>query len=126
MDNELFELCKEVYTKTRWGSEYLGESGMATELDANNLPNMLRWELGSPLYTSDYLLAKLPKFSPANRDCYLTIMEKQVPKDRREDFYWTAGYFSGLGWSYTGQSDTPLKALLRLTVALHEKGELYG
>lgn len=143
MDNELFELCKEVsailpitddidyylrWSKpnnvfmkvNRWqydeDSRRYAHKAITPQFNAEN-------EV-APLYTSDYLLDKLPKFSPVAKDAYLTVIEKQTPKDKREDFYWTAGYFTGSGWSYTGQSDTPLKALLKLTIELHEAGEL--
>ena len=116
--SELFELCKKVYEKTGWT---VGDESWDwhTTTDAK-LDSMFV----SPKYYTDYLLEKLPKFSPVAKDAYLTVMEKQTPKDKREDFYWTAGYFSGYGWSYTGQSDTPLKALLRLAIALHDSGAL--
>lgn len=145
IDNELFELCKEVYDRfPEWNDAdfWYSENGenklyypewvrkkdprrnQPKYLTANGLPDMknnfANWDI--PLYTSDYLLEKLPKFSPFAKDAYLTVMEKQTPKDKREDFYWTAGYFSGLGWGHTGQSDTPLKSLLRLVIALDDAG----
>lgn len=123
MDSELFELCKEVYKRTEWQpTGYFDGDYVVTQEDAD-AGGYDDGQLKS-LYTSDYLLEKLPKFSPFAKDAYLTVIEKQVPKDKREDFYWTAGYFTGYGWGHTGQSDTPLKALLKLTIALHEAGEL--
>jgi len=132
MDKELFDLCKQVYEKTEWKQQhdwYMTDTASKTKVTYISHEGMTKntpdwYTEHCPAYDSDYLLGKLPKFSPVAKGCYLTVMEKQTPKDKREDFYWTAGYFCGDGWSFTGQSDTPLKALLRLTLALSEAGEL--
>lgn len=126
MDNELFELCKEVYKRTELpitlGMFHFNKDGHVLMRSYRGGVAYFPENGDVPFYTSDYLLEKLPKFSPFTSDAYLTVMEKQTPKDRREDFYWTAGYFSGYGWGHTGQSDTPLKALLKLTIALDDAG----
>lgn len=98
MDNELYELCKEVYKRTGgWG------------IEEKALTDHKLWhpEYSIPIYTSDYLLEKLPN---------------TVELKKRDD-----GSYSGLMPSIVGRltlADTPLKALLKLTIALSEAGEL--
>lgn len=97
-DNELFELCKEVYERTGWESKSIDTHYFAE-----------RDERGEqvPLYTSDYLLGKLP---------VVTL---------------SSGY--GGSWSATDRkidnpiviiSSSPLKALLKLVIALDDAGEM--
>ena len=107
-DNELFELCKEVKRVTDWGEGF--------DDDAIGTP---------PLYTSDYLLEKLPEYvieydSYHEQDIsnYLCVMK--VP-----DGY--VACYDGLSLAHkvkVQRTDTPLKALLKLTIALSEAGEL--
>lgn len=109
MDNELFELCKEVYKRTGWD-----KTKDSYKLYRDGMP--------VPLYTSDYLLEKLPLY--INRE----------PRDElsllKFDGGWSAGYFramnSGNGVQYLADkvyvADTPLKALLKLTIALKDEG----
>lgn len=110
MDNKLFELCKAVYEKTGW----------------NDLSNDAPWytkhgvvgykRLGiAPLYTSDYLLDKLPRYILVYKTATYergktieTVFRTESNQTANEVFY----------------SDTPLKALLKLTLALAEAGEL--
>ena len=133
--NELFELCKQAYEATGWkytigrfhddGSYdgYVGHKGVAytpNPQDAEWLPKDI------PLYTSDYLLEKLPravKFygDPASMSgsgySYLSI-ERPVASN------WCASYrYEGYP-IHCGFGDTPLEALLRLTLKLHEEGLL--
>ena len=123
--NELFELCKQVYEATGWkytigrfhddGSYdgYVGHRGIAYTPNPQNakwLPKDI------PLYTSDYLLEKLPptiknKFD--GDDDYLILYKKTGS--------WYADY---MGQFLRCNADTPLKALLKLTIALSEAGEL--
>ena len=89
MDNECFELCKEVYKRTGWKTgDYMK---------------------GYPIkYTSDYLLEKLPPTSVA-RGVAFSVATRIA-----------ATYEQLIG----AEGDTPLKALLKLTIALSEVGEL--
>lgn len=112
MDNELSELCKEVYEKTGWDKS----TEIIRKYSLNKVPSVFTrppkgMELGvlsgtiewqAPLYTSDYLLQKLPKKT--------WIKHSEL---------WVAN----LGRLHL-TSDTPLKALLKLTLALHQAGEL--
>ena len=103
-DNELFELCKQVYKLTGWKPTDWRHG------DSN----------GQPLYTSDYLLEKLPgQFG--NRGSS-SVQCLRLAKS-------TQGYLVGyigidLVWWLECLADTPLKALLKLTIALSEAGEL--
>lgn len=120
MDEEIFKLCKEVYKRTEWRDvEYLyfnsvggwvlehhGSQDEANETLENEPGDWL------PLYTSGYLLEKLPK----------SINGRQL-NGWYEDDCTTYGYGQDVTvWHY--EADTPLKALLKLTIALHEAGEL--
>ena len=94
MDNECFELCKEVYKRTGWKtSDYMK---------------------GYPIkYTSDYLLEKLPATVKNDFDGgndYIILYKKEKS--------WYADY---MGQFKRQKSDTPLKALLKLTLKLHEE-----
>lgn len=126
MDNELFELCKEVHKKTGWGYE-----------PDRKTPDLLSWRHSPitdeyftvseavasicPAYDSDYLISKLPN----------KIMGKLLEIYGLDEE--TGTYFvrydvmdlvpSNQGW-YGARADTPLKALLKLTIALHEAREL--
>lgn len=97
-ENEVFELCKQVYEATGW--------------------NPTDWqhgiENGQPLYTSDYLLDKLPKFIDDRR---LTL--QPVIGNR-----WDASYDlinEADDSIYDSFAKTPLKALLKLSIELHEE-----
>lgn len=103
MDNELFELCKEVYKRTGgWGTE------------ENALTNHKLWhpKYSIPIYTSDYLLEKLPFGTELGQDSFAWIGK------------WEQGAGSATKRQIWERADTPLKALLKLTIALHEAGEL--
>lgn len=132
MDNELFELCRQVYERTEWGfhdrsliqqffyrtrkeDPNTGElsdviiisSSLAYKInrDRNGLPEC-------PLYTSDYLLEKLPNWVTLNKFGGNDYKAECDPLKT-----WTGGLVEA-------KSDTPLKALLLLTIALHNQGIL--
>ena len=95
--SELFELCKEVYKRTGWETdELLSHRGLVRV----------------PLYTSDYLLEKLEEASTEyNVQVYYSVVNK----------YWKALW---VNYGSPSIANTPLKALLKLTIALSEAGEL--
>ena len=106
--SELFELCKQVFEKTGWGSTDLDKQMyVETEFGPDYVESIgdgeTFWEF--PLYTSDYLLGRLPS------EQYETL---QLIKAKN---YWRAG----VGQMGSETSDTPLKALLKLTLKLHEE-----
>ena len=141
-DKELFELCKKCYEATGWecnGDQYLRKGHYFDNEGNEYQPGepYLVWfaskydrdfpeEWLCPLYTSDYLLDKLPrtvKFygDPSSMSgsgySYLSI-ERPVTSN------WCASYrYEGYP-IHCGFGDTPLEALLKLTIALHEEGIL--
>ena len=120
--NELFTLCKQVYEATGWANGgFLYEfsmnaaSGSNVVFPAGRTPNAYPYDnTVYPLYTSDYLLEKLPyKIGKANSAIWLRLGKT------RNSF--TVCYMgSDLVCIYDFEADTPLKALLRLTLKLHE------
>ena len=101
-DNELFELCKEVYKRTGWEAPdtYKAEDG--------------RPENDCQAYDSDYLLEKLPFGTELGRDSFAWIGK------------WERGAGSAPKKQVWQRASTPLKALLKLTVALDDAGQLKG
>ena len=116
---EPFELCKEVYERTKWETtdwydldpdgkpvEYLCTT--EDKIDENDYV---------PFYTSDYLLEKLPNHIYLQHYANDTWHASQLqPTELR-----TA---DNAYQSINASSDTPLKALLKLCLALKEAGEL--
>ena len=99
IDNELKQLCKEVYEKTGWQ-----DASVAVDDGNPETP---------PLYTSDFLSSKLQEFEPKlwyeNRTKALNGWWTTIRDD------------DGL---FLSNASTLLKALLKLTIALHKAGEL--
>jgi hypothetical protein len=103
-DTELFQLCKKVYELTKWVPEEY----------AYELSDDFEWQ---QLYTSDYLLEKLPRY----------YEEGMLELSTRQSEYrngWIALYVDEDSEPLEMQatSDTPLKALLKLVIALKEAG----
>jgi hypothetical protein len=114
-DNELFELCKETYGKTGWETpewydldpdgkpeEYLATT--EDKIDDNDY---------IPYYTSDYLLEKLQNFGV--RVWYENKVDNLAA-------WWAS--IRGDDGLYLYNAETPLKSVLKLTLALKEAGEL--
>lgn len=120
-DTELLDLCKQVYEATGWDDDSLrhwlgGNIHQKRLFESDIYLNNTTEDTYVPLYNSDYLLEKLP--------AQLEQGELFVGKWGKS--YWRAGYFNYKpGWSDLRDfSDTPLKALLKLTLALHKEGLL--
>lgn len=138
--NELFKLYKEVYERTGWETEDIividkrFGGGFNNDLIQQKLSvwkkkisdyqtnhNVSDEKITEqfayyPLYTSDYLLEKLPATVKNDFDGgndYIILYKKGKS--------WYADY---MGQFKRQKSDTPLKALLKLTIALSEAGEL--
>ena len=122
MDTELFELCKEVARTTGWKTD----SFISNPADAKDKEY---------LYTSDYLLEKLPQFLTLDSyRCRLTVSPGGFGKEFKTPNYvprrpytafWCAAYVDKNGLPpKLASGDTALIALLKLTLALHEAGEL--
>lgn len=126
-DPELFELCKKVYERLpdwkhtdlylykRDGDErgwhYIGNGNRG--ISYGNMQSGFTLDEKDhliPLYTSDYILEKLKNTR------YLSLAYPSVHKNDH--------WFAMWGMSRKGISDTPLKALLKLVIALHKAGEL--
>lgn len=113
IDQELFELCKEVYKRTGWEnteySWYRFADGIA--IGSSDLPPE-RWEEWlCRAYTSDYLLEKLP-----------------IHTSLRKPLNGIGGGYEAEWYKVTTQEKyyefdyTPLKALLKLVIALSDAG----
>jgi hypothetical protein len=117
-DNELFKLCKEVFEKTGWDEQkfYFETSGFDTAVRQKiGKPSFTTLKL-TPLYNSDYLLEKLPKIIDDRR---ITLQPVVVGWDASYDLVEEAD--DSILDSF---SNTPLKALLKLTLTLVEEGKL--
>ena len=127
MNDELFELCKEVAKRTDWlcdedASDFYfyweaNEGGDFSIRYRNECPYYSKDEY-YPLYTSDYLLEKLPSSLNDDEDDTYRLTVHKVNGD------WLANYvYDNVGmWHRYGS--TPLLSLLKLTIALSEAGEL--
>ena len=120
MDKELFELCKEVYEKTGWEDFKLNNWYIDPKKNYQIVP--FTEDTEAPLYTSDYLLEKLPKYIENNGSDFLMAW---LSMDNLGEDGWQFGYRVGAAKPLIkATADTPLKALLRLVIALHKAGQL--
>jgi len=136
--SELFELCKEVAKRTDWlcdedASDFYfyweaNEGGDFSIRYRNECPYYSKDEY-YPLYTSDYLLERLQPFKTEARGNRGDMMPVNafvfVRRESKNEF--RAGHrynLNGAKYSDGIYADTPLKALLKLTIALSEAGEL--
>jgi len=138
MENQdsLFDLCKQVYEKTGWKDTfavYEQTDGIPLGTPYVAYPELERrfvlWgtqemKKQTPLYTSDYLLEKLPKAITS----FYGKSYPLSPQVMASGKYFYAMYkhdMAGLNEDVLEQqAETPLKALLKLTLALSEAGEL--
>lgn len=121
-DNELFELCKQVYRRfPEWNDTHdkYRKNGFIVTWGYMSL---MRGE--TPLYTSDYLLGKLPKYLKyQNEDNRLELVPQGYIEKGLSN--WCATYADNEhDIPFLGLGDTALKALLRLTLELHKQGLL--
>ena len=120
-ENEVFELCKQVHEATGWEQspnisqlyEYWDDYDELCVISIEDADDTL-----VPAYTSDYLLEKLPHTLSDNDGDRYTITVHKVGDS------WLANYtFDNVGMHHI-YADTPLKALLKLTLKLHEEKTL--
>lgn len=117
MDTELFELCKQVHEATGWNDPlpaHFNEEGMFVLYGRPK--RVIEGTIYIPLYTSDYLLEKLPR-SVQYSGGQITL---------RVEVQWSGGWHAHYGmydW-HSAIGETPLKALLKLVIALDDAGEL--
>lgn len=114
-DKELFELCKQVYEATEWKEtlQFFNQLDLEVYSEGEYEDYGMSYSFkdgDTPLYTSDYILEKLPEESVVRRHYLCTGQEWQAE--------------SALASPTTYYANTPLKALLKLTLALHDAGEL--
>ncbi|BAH33185.1 hypothetical protein [Rhodococcus erythropolis] len=115
MDKELFELCKEVYERFGWDEGYkyfYGTTPHVYDTKHSLLDN-------TPLYTSDYLLEKLHGILFKRRRKVISIIfeEDGTYSIDADDIY------KGPRLNIEN-GHTPLKALLKLVIALDDAGHL--
>ena len=117
--NELFKLCKQVYEATGWDyvESYINES----EDYVNPSSNIIDPVIHAPLYTSDYLLEKLSAITD-----HISVQQSNrisIDASNDEKSNWYAHYWLR-SRRVQVKSDTPLKALLKLTLKLHRENIL--
>lgn len=147
MDNELFKLCKEVRDRTEWrlltvGSRfYVAKPAIQGKrrvelydkykiLPIEEILNDYGGEAMDedkdsfiPIYTSDYLLDKLEDV-PVDYHLMDSPSVEIHFGGRKRKFAYRCRAYLGFDKDYTVYADTLLKALLKLTIALSETGEL--
>jgi len=123
MTDETFDLCRKVYEATSWGDvvgyyEYYPVSSVIrqkTSSPGNTLPTLLHENI-TPLYTSDYLLERLPAtIGKGYWKSYLRM-------SKTDDGYAFAYMDRQLVRAYECTGSTPLIALLRLVLELKKEG----
>lgn len=133
--SELYELCREVYKRTGWRQEpdisflykYWDDYDELCVISIEEADDTL-----VPAYASDYLLEKLPRHIEYKKSVYhLTVMNGNRGDDNWIADYYTFAHTSRRGWYMANkvepkmtEAGTPLKALLKLIIALSEAGEL--
>jgi hypothetical protein len=121
-DNELFTLSKQVYKKTGWGTT---RPHTSTHIFYDQDGQTFSY----PIYDSDYLLERLPKAVERSRiKWYLELSPQHNTKPWIADYVhneYENNYYEDNYYLFdSNQADTPIKALLLLTLALAEAGEL--
>ena len=110
---ELFELCKQVYEATGWkglGRRYINEP--------------LEKDDWIPIYTSDYLLEKLPPVVQDPHDKIFRHIQMWINGDRSAHAGYVEPYAHDDRVAYAQKSDEMRITLLKLTIKLHEEGLL--
>ena len=148
MDEELHQLCKEVYKLTGWNhTEFMWVAPPLNDTDYKIMHKSELHELNDYIkhpetidkmcnstfcYDTDYLLEKLPRYLRLQRDDmdYPQKFAFKLRASTKDTNNWRAGYYNTpkkqvfQNLSIDCHADTPLKALLKLTIALSEAGEL--
>ena len=127
--SELYGLCREVYELTEWAD---GDSSLQWWLkyfyaEGKHDLKLVRVEdekeIGKydvPLYTSDYLLERLPEWIGKYGDMQMSMGYMKGGTGAFRFFYGRDGQEA----SIEGTGTTAVSALLKLTIALSEAGEL--
>lgn len=81
------------------------------------------WNIPYDQLTSDYILEKLPQFIERdNENCIFQLVHTY--KDWTAEYVWFGHIENSVNTVFETSSDTPLKALLKLTIVLYKAGEL--
>lgn len=115
--NELFELCKQVYEATRWiVSEYPNDWYMQQRVTGR-----AALAKAHPLYTSDYLLEKLPPVVQDPHDKIFRHIQMWINGDGSAHAGYVEPYAHDDRVAYAQKSDEMRITLLKLTLKLHEE-----
>lgn len=136
-DRELFELCNDVYKRFpewnntldggyRWCLMPDGKYDTFRLSDAEIYPAGYReaWFAGVPVYTSDYIFGNLPAYINSEGRKWFFILCREISGSQWQTGFETIYEEKFNEAIYNVSARTPLTALLRLVVALHEGGEL--
>ena len=120
--SELFELCKEVYERLEWQIDdatwIVGDENGDLFILTKEVEAQGYYDYYAPLYTTDYLLEKLPNYiylqQSADGKSWRASQLQPTELRTAENAY----------QSINTSADTPLLAILKLTLKLHEEGLL--
>jgi len=133
MDNELFELCKEVYKRTEWAETdqfFMKHAvkdppySIVNEGEFYNFGNPKFGKSDVPLYTSDYLLEKLPPVILDPDDKIFKHIQMWINGDKHTHAGYVEPYAHDDKVAYAQKSDEMRKTLMKLVIALDDAGEL--
>ena len=136
MDNELFDLCKQVYEKTGWKDTfavYEQTDGIPLGTPYVSYPELERkyglWSTQemkkqTPLYTTDYLLEKLPSVVQDTDDKIFRVITMWINGDGSTHAGYAEPYAHDDKYAHSQTSDKMVDTLLKLTLELSEDGKL--
>lgn len=128
VDTELFNLCREVCEATGWNMPKSSRNRWLLDRESYIAQVQIKPKAPAeykvaPLYTSDYLLEKLPKKisvdDPVVREAFL---EMRIIRDKLCQFSYESYYYTHWQTHLYEEAKTPLLALLKLTLKLKEEG----
>ena len=125
-ENEVFELCEQVYKATGWKNT---EDGFFDGGEVMPFTDRIGAYIGAsnfrcPLYTSDYLLEKLPSVVQDPYDKIFRHIQMWINGDRSAHAGYVEPYAHDDRVAYAQKSDEMRITLLKLTLKLHEEGLL--
>lgn len=135
-NQELFDLCKQVYEATEWdGADAVYEQvvGIPEGEPYIVYPKIIKqyglWgtqelKKRTPLYTSDYLLGKLPAVVQDPSDKIFRHIQMWVNGDGSAHAGYVEPYAHDDKVAYAQQSNEMRTALLKLALGLHKEGVL--
>ena len=127
---ELLDLCKQVYKATGWTgtNQVIGIYYQISEVDVKygifDRSEKRKEPVDTPLYTSDYLLKKLPSVVQDPYDKIFRHIQMWINGDRSAHAGYVEPYAHDDRVAYAQKSDEMRITLLKLTLKLHEEGLL--